>query len=627
MWKMMMDLVFNPVFTEGESTAARLRKIIVLLIGMANGGPACAVGGYWMYVASKGDPDSDGAMFFVVGLYLFLFGIFTTVAFAVVRYTKELHKWLFDVFVLAFELLGVVFFFGLPSTQAVLLLCGCLQVVHISAETTFGFFRVGLLFILSVLQSAALTFPLSFNYGAKRQNLGSLEYFIYIMCALVICQPSITVGSVYFLVRVNNAQRAKAEGAVALAHRIVDLLRDYDTDGVTEELLEEESKGEVDPKLIASLRAMNRNLEEYRPHLPNYLFLKSTTTDDEAENMKVESVGKAEKKYRKTSAAVDVESEGTLSDSDRASSSRVSSVERTSNSAKGSNVMKRDGSLHRTATGDKMTFEGNVAVALIDCRACFADGETAAASNIVAFVNAIYTVAKTTHASIHNLAGDTAMLSWNATHRISRPQAHAALFLAKLKAATAALPGFRLCAAATVHRAVCHHVVSSTKQQALLIEQADSAALYTCFELAKAYSTVLVSEGIQSASQYEVESQPVELLSYERGKPNSGSLVLEDLHVSLKSASDAKSTFTVYEVLKLHQHEENEWMYQVAATEEENTSISNKVTKAFMLAKEKEDVGGALDILCHLPTEGNVKVTPLVQRLQNALEKRLRPNK
>ena len=694
MFQTIVDCIFTPVYREGESSTERLRKTIVLLIGIANPIPCFCIGGYWLYVASGGAPGSSGALFYLAGIYLCFFGIMTVVSLIVARWRRNVTNLHYNLFIGMFELLGVVFMLGLPSTQAVLLLSGCLQVVHLATQSDFLVPRLLYLLGLAIWQTAAIAYPRTFAIPTQRQAIDGTEYFLYLLCAWIICQPSVSIGGVYFLVKVNNQQFAKAEAAVKLAHSIVDLLRDYDTDGVKLELENQERLANVDPKLISSLKSMTKNLEEYRPFLPNYVFLKQAADSGSTED--VQMTPRAPPQIRSylqqqmtsfqqrkpstpgTSSLRKYQPDSYSSDLDGAGNSKTSppgskkaSLFNTSSQSEFDDAksIKSDHSIasHESplnlsmsghfhlASGAHQRYSGPVALAQLDCRTAFADGMTS--EKMTAFVNHLFGVASGTNAAVHCLVGDTATISWNATHRVHQPHHCAALFLAKLRKVLSATSGLVLSAAATVERDVqCHTLVSSTKQHVLMVEMNETAALEAAYALARRYGTTIVTEAIQAVAKSEVSFLPVDRVEFTVGVPGSATLwcdVTSDLkepeqqHTSpslsipgfsssilnvaqaaaggSRSAVHAKKRRRLFEIVDLVDRLDDIWMYSLEsqpgeAQQERRDSGGDGGRKSSLgLAGAKSDVfdhvidladegeiGAALDIL--LRSDERVKV-------------------
>ena len=369
--------------------------------------------------------------------------------------------------------------------------------------------------------------------------------------------------------KVHEESLEEAKQNITLANTLVSLLQKYDTDGVKEAL--EERKSVADPELVKAFLAMNTNLEKYRPFLPNYMF----NADTDAEG------------------ASDDEGSILSSGADDASSNRASrygSSTRTSelSEPRHSATVGGDKHLGRVPSGsNEKSISQRISMAYIDCRTITNDNSEAGVPRseseaLAIFVDIVYTAASATQGAVHSMIGDQVILTWNAACRVIQPETKCARFLCRVKAASIE-NGLCLAGAACSGPSVCHSIVSSTKQQTLIIQHSWRPLLNAMQQLACAHRTILMDRSTYNTAHFEIDAYPVDSITYdtENGPATPSTRSQQPYHARWRSlvedisihrlVEQSPSPFTtlseksevIYEVACEKKHEEDEWMYQL----------------------------------------------------------------
>ena len=451
---------------------------------------------------------------------------------------------------------------------------------------------------------------------------------------------SLAVIGVHLQIREHKQQLSAAESAVKVSHQIVELLRKYNTEGVADALKVAASNTSMDPKLLESFRAMNDNLERYKPLLPNYIFLEEEATDDDDSDAPQNSSAKRQR--GRSVRDNDVESEGSIDlDNDENSSVTDSKSRRASCSSSHSRSAAAVMAYQAEAPGidrgpASARYKGKIAYGMICLHSAsqspLAGTEPGSekARHVLPhgwrqlLIDAIHAVAIPTKASIHSLVGDVAILTWNATHRVPQPEIKSCKFLAALER-EAREANLNVSAAVFSGIAECEALTTNTKQQALLVSAEWLPALETLFGLARRYRTVLIDDSTFKPSTYTVEARAVDYLRLPRALPSDGfpidlrpmATLLVDSSPSLLAVPLPANHVqrTVYELVGECHSAEDEWMYQLQHHESKQTTSQQINAAAEMVDSGR--VAEALGIMRSIEAQQGGCHAPLVRRFQS----------
>jgi hypothetical protein len=311
---------------------------------------------------------------------------------------------------------------------------------------------------------------------------------------------------------------AAAEMGNALSRDAAELLRNYDTDGVSLLLHEYSQSSDADPQLIESYTALVSNLNLYRPHLPNWMVRHH---DDHSDS-----------------------SRGDCGDGTPKST-------RSLQSSKGKPSSTASDATHEIVTGSvdayNVTAEPKsvtVAFSIVDFKVAGELGMTARGAAMSAFSDNVHRLAAATHCAVHGFVGDTVQLSWNATLRAVQPEVKAVRFLCGLKAALAGNTDVSV-AAAAMHGKATTQFAGTGAVQAVAISLPWRSALRTLVVFAAKHRTFVVHHKTASAASHACALRGVEaVLSSTSHDPT------------------ALETILIHEVLgERHADDDGEWMY------------------------------------------------------------------
>jgi hypothetical protein len=362
-----------------------------------------------------------------------------------------------------------------------------------------------------------------------------------------------------------------AEAANALSREVAELLRNYDTAGVQRALADYGDLPHADPALIESYEALVENLNQYRPHLPNWMV---NQCDEDSASHRSESSAVS------GSASVPAARKGGQRSKNPSSDGRVSNSSKTSRSSVTvADDRKRVDHLNAGVLPKAVP----VAFAVVDF--AIADGQSADSrgATMSRFADKMHSIATATHCAIHSFVGDTAQLSWNATVRVAQPEVKAVRFLCRLKDAMAAVEHVTVAGAAMHGKATTQFAGTSTVQ-ALAISLPWRAQLRALAALAARHGAMVCCDATAKAASHACLTRPVDVVAV------------------------AGAALTVHEVLKERDDDNDEWMYVLAKTG------GDAVTSA-LLACTEGNYGDAVAAL-----EDVTDDTALVHHLRNRAE-------
>jgi hypothetical protein len=363
-----------------------------------------------------------------------------------------------------------------------------------------------------------------------------------------------------------------SDRALRMSITVAELLRRYDTDGVTEMLEEYRNEPGADPRILASYTALVANLNQYRPHLPNWMV-------DAADGEQSEAASQRTTDTRSVTASVQ------LSVSMRAGDVGTDNPERARLQSVAAQPSRRN---------------VNVSYGLVDFGFATPQEGAQADAGLTDFVDRVHEWATTTHASIHGFVGDVLQVSWNATHSIAQPELKAANFMAALvKWNRTADDDATITAAAAVFSgpAVCRFS-GSGRVQALTLATTWRPTLQRCLQFAAEHRAVLMDSATHGPASICVESYAVEVVP-----PDTAGVIADTKPIEL------------FEVGAELQDDCDEWMYVL---QRKGVTDCDRVTTALRAAVEG-DVAGALCALDEV-TAAAVSGAPLVQRLRGRVE-------
>ena len=531
------DLLFAQLIVEGDDFTQTLRKIAAV-VNCVCGPFAAGYGAYWCYLSFTGEGGS--------GLGAGIQGVFTVLIMTVLfgnyflvrrwKHVSDAHITIF-MWILFFPCVGPVF--GIPEFGTRILLMWYSILVVIS-QSNHVVAQCGLALIAQIMSCYNDAFKghsdtLLLIPGA-RQNGPPWEVFIEKAGATFV-STTVIIG-VFLQARDNTKQLAAARKTNAMAEVIVGLLNKYDCDAVNVAIDNFSVQG-ADPGLVKSFITMNTNLEKYKPFLPNYLFLTSDSDPDAPEggddeysegSIDIATVQSYNEKDRESTHGGYQTPKQALNGSAKQSFLRAPKSAyalkdlRTEESEISSETSSASGKVPRqvhgsgSGEGSRMRFtqqfDGKISYAWLDVspNACRSASLSISSARLKAsLIDNVYRIANSTKASVHSMVGDCIIVSWNATHRVVQPEAKAAQFVCRVKAA---MEGHYLAAAVCSGSAKCESYTSATKQQAMLIHARWLPLLTAAFTLAKKYKTVILDEKTFDVGTFDVDAQPIDRVEW-----------------------------------------------------------------------------------------------------------------
>jgi hypothetical protein len=411
----------------------------------------------------------------------------------------------------------------------------------------------------------------------------------YGVALVVMAVPTVACGQ---LILKSRKLLSAAEAANELSRNVAELLRTYDTDGVSYLLEEYAALPDADPELVQSYRALVDNLERYRPHLPNWM----VGTGDESE------VGsQASRRSSMTSARQGAN--GTPTGSSVAARVRSVSLAGAKQGANGtpngSSVAARVRSASNAGSGAGTApavpvalvgapYNGVVAFATVQFATAAErtfDGRCEATNG---FVDTVHSLAAATNGAIHSFVGDTVQLSWNAAMRTAQPDVKSVRFMCRLRAAMAKLPELARAVAsgAAMTGKASSQFAGTGRVSALTVSLPWHGALLACAAFAKRFGAFVTSGGladsVPEAAAHVCRMQPV-----------------EQLRVAIGAE---EHTVTVHEILDERDDDNDEWMYVMskqganaksAAHRAFDHCVAGEYAQAIALLSERSATPGA----------------------------------
>jgi hypothetical protein len=321
---------------------------------------------------------------------------------------------------------------------------------------------------------------------------------------------------------------ARAEASMVMTHRVVELLGGFDTASTWAVLQRAEEVGRVDTELVDAFRALIAHLDQYRPHLPNWVLSPNNEGVDDFGIADAESEGA-------TPQANDDVAEDKLQHS-------LSSIATSTTSHRGPDSLAQSPSDHainvtlRRALAKRGSMAARAGtkccLAYIDLtfrdaprggggihRVAQPNGTPQQPVTLTHALNAIvdhtHYLAKHTSAAVHSFVGDRIIISWGAAAFSDAVYLKAARFFLRWKNAPPA--GSSLVAVSgAVECGTANTLLAGSGQQALMLHATWLPSLDALAAAARFNSVFVVSDSIRQHTAASVVYRPVVVAVPER---------------------------------------------------------------------------------------------------------------
>jgi hypothetical protein len=411
---------------------------------------------------------------------------------------------------------------------------------------------------------------------------------------------AVTIVAVMLQSRHNIKMLTAAHAAADLSRLAAELLRSYDTDGVSRLLEEYGQMQDADPELIASYTALVDNLNQYRPHLPNWMI----NTGEEANTPRTQKSDQSMRSAmsRRSAQSTSVPSlSGSQSGSARGQSAVGGNLPRSTELTR-SNI---DPNAHGLQQAPAVA---NVAFATVAYRLApaVAASLTQRAAAVNQFVDAMHTIATATHCALHSFVGDTVQLSWNAAMRAAQPENKAARFLARLQVAMAPADQLMSVHGAAMSGKATTQFAGTGRAQALTVSMPWHAAAQSLMTFAGQFGIMAMDGATATTANDVCDSRAVEVLAFSAEQSVGNSPV---------------GRVMVHQILNERDEDNDEWMYVV----DRNNRGGDAVTAALHLC-EAQRYGEAIAALDKPAqesegAEGEALATMFAARLRERAER------
>jgi len=266
-------VVFEDLLQPEDSYRIKLRKVCLAVTPLAS----ISVFGLNMYILAHHNTTPRVIMHILAGLSM---SISWMVSWAVCRYTKRAGDNLMNA-MLGTSIIGVIVILfvtqDLPYQPTFIAYIMAAIMIDTNLKWFFIFLSaMGYLIIayndtfVKAGYAPILLFPGS--------DFFTLTEFLYAQgLSVVSCVACVLLNIGQQKEHTRSLERVElllesAEAAVEMAQGIADKLLVYDTEGARLLLKEHKARGKVDRRLLKKYKQMTKNLDKYRPHLPNYIF-------------------------------------------------------------------------------------------------------------------------------------------------------------------------------------------------------------------------------------------------------------------------------------------------------------------------------------------------------------------
>jgi hypothetical protein len=375
---------------------------------------------------------------------------------------------------------------------------------------------------------------------AGYQQPGFSGMLVY--AALALLYISVPVLACGLQARQHRRLLEVADAAHELSRNVAELLRDYDTAGVTAALDEYAAQGSADPALVASYRALVVNLGRYRPHLPNWM----VQADSDAVRRRSPSLSsrgsphsqagsETSPRHGNAGQSSSIPSLHSLGPNALAQPSREAVAQAEHAAGEPAPNLDLDAMMSTERS------HGVVAYAMLDFRLGAALTDPALQGETVSdFVDMVHLLAATTQGALHSFVGDTVQLSWSAAMKIRHPEIKAARFMCKVSAMMNGTPEQEFSVAgAAASGSAAYQFGGSGSVAAFIVSLPWRAQLHACVALAKRHRGFVCSGAMAAAASQVVVTRPVELLAVTQNGEDTAVAVHEVISERTQSIDDA----------------------------------------------------------------------------------------
>ena len=276
-YKKVMDLLVTPCLEEEESYAVRSRKLGTIFLSFI-----CINGlflGVPVNVAVAIQDYNIGSL--LTAISMFIAGIFVSIVpYVYLRHTRRLSQWMVDLQVWSAVIpAAALILFNPESDSSTVVMLGALSAIVLQVR--------GLWVLFSMFLILTIFYRLRAQFGEEIPQLQiftrhSLLYErITYSFGNYLCPIIFFAFGLYNIIREFIVRSNQADAAIAMNLAVANKLRHYDTASVAEILAANE--GRVDEKLLIAFADIQRNLQEYRPHIPNYVIAATSGAAEETD--------------------------------------------------------------------------------------------------------------------------------------------------------------------------------------------------------------------------------------------------------------------------------------------------------------------------------------------------------
>jgi hypothetical protein len=533
-----VDVAFGALLADDDDLTAVLRKVVLTIL-VSTGGTFIPLIGVYFVAALAFETDEAAVPALAVAAFTSLASPFTWhYSYWYCRATKDASNATTNVAAWG----GVLWAAGIlvALTQISSLLVSCTLLVGILiVDTNHRNAQLALtvaIFLCSLWNFNQASFPDAGMVAVPHARSGPMYERIVLATVSVAIFGYVVIGVFGMTVAARRAVNA-SESALQMSMTVAELLRCYDTDGVTEMLAEYQDAPGADPRIVASYTALVANLNRYRPHLPNWVVAPRRDGGSDSLSRPTSSQSTSRTGGHSPAQQPSQPSPGASLPDDPRTNVLVLPPAADGNSAvpprnehSASDAIDLDALLIPNRVASDVSF------ALIDFRAGEDLVGDSHAATISDFVDAVHHLATATQGALHGFVGDTVQVSWNAAMKTAQPEAKAARFVCRLKSTVAESIEHLSVAGAVMNGKAVSQFGGSGHVSAFVLSLPWRAKLLACFALARRHRAFVCSAGLAMAAGDAVVTRPVELLSVTQHAEES--TVLAHEMVGLRTLSD-----------------------------------------------------------------------------------------
>jgi hypothetical protein len=313
------DLIISPCLVEGGPYAERSRKIAVTCLSVMASN-AMMVGIPLTIIAAVYDPDPG---LFITGITCILCSLTTSfIPYLYLRRTQSMPQWMVD-FQLWSTVPSLLSFMLFMHQGPVTIVCSAVALVAILLRVRLWYLYLAIIVLGNAFNHIVAGFreELPGLHSAMVREQYLFERIALLMGAAAL--PLTVLGLALHGLITDFVQRAdQADAAIAMFLSVSKKLAVYNTDGVAEILAA--NKGKVDENLLEAFAAIQHNLQEYRPHIPDYVI---AATSEKLGGNQQDGEGSLANSSVIFNSGVEEFSEGSFSDAPKRKGSSVSTVD------------------------------------------------------------------------------------------------------------------------------------------------------------------------------------------------------------------------------------------------------------------------------------------------------------